>query len=205
LEHQWEDEAWGLNKINVIHPVTTPFIPQPPILSDETIPEQWLFNVTLGNFLPDVELRKLTLDSRSFSVDEENTTMFNVYNGTTTNETALNRIFILEVPMESPVVDRKYIGDGVVQYTLDIIYTLTVVPENLTFTHVAHLIHKHEIELPVANGFCDEENITLVVTHDTLDHYWIPFIGNVQLTPHSAEQHGYILRENSTHSVIIIP
>ncbi|XP_038656075.1 zona pellucida sperm-binding protein 2-like [Scyliorhinus canicula] len=203
LEHQWEDEAWGLNKINVIHPVTTPFIPQPLVLIDDTIPEQWLFNITLGNFLPDVELQKLTLDSQSFPVDEENQ-MFNVYNGTNPNETTLNRIFILEVPMESPVVDRKYIGDGVEQYTLDIIYTLTVVPENLIFTYVAHLIHEHKIVLPEANGFCNEENMTLIVTQ-TLDRYWIPFIGTIQLTPQSAEQRGYTLIENGTHSVIIIP
>ncbi|XP_078069698.1 uncharacterized protein LOC144493999 [Mustelus asterias] len=204
MEHQWEDEAWGLNKISVIRPVTTPFIPEPLVLIDDTVPEQWLFNVTLGNFLPDVELKKLTLDTQSFPVDEENQ-MFNVYDGTTTNETALNRIFILEVPMESPVVDRKYIGDGIEQYTLDVIYTLTVVPENLTFIYVAHLIHQHKIVLPVANGFCDEENMTLVVSHETSDYYWIPFIGNVQLTPHYAEQHGYTLSENGTHSVITIP
>ncbi|XP_067839854.1 uncharacterized protein [Heptranchias perlo] len=204
LEHLWEDEAWGWNKINVIHPVTTPFIPQPLVLTDDTIPEQWLFNVTLGNFLPDVELKKLTLGSQSFPVDEENQ-IFNVYNWTTTNETTLNRIFILEVPMESPVVDRKYIGDGVEQYTLDIIYTLTVVPENVIFTHVARLIHKHKIVLPVANGFCDEENMTLVITHGTLDQYWIPFIGNVQLTPQSAEQTGYMLRDNGTHLILVVP
>ncbi|XP_072405308.1 uncharacterized protein [Chiloscyllium punctatum] len=204
LEHLWEDEAWGLNKINVIHPVTTPFIPQPLVLIDDTIPEQWLFNVSLGNFLPDVELTKLTLGTQSFPVDEE-TLIFNVYTGTNPNETTLNRIFILEVPMESPVVDRKYIGDGVEQYTLDVIYTMTVVPENLTFTHPAHLIHQHTIVLPVADGFCDEENMTLMVTHGTSDRYWIPFIGNVQLTPDSAAQRGYHLTENGTHSVITIP
>uniref|UniRef100_UPI00398F57E8 uncharacterized protein n=1 Tax=Pristiophorus japonicus TaxID=55135 RepID=UPI00398F57E8 len=204
LEHMWEDEAWGLNKINVIHPATTPFIPQPLVLTDESAPDQWLFNVTLGNFLPDVELDKLTLGSQSFPVDEPNQ-MFHVYNWTISNETALNKIFILEVPMESPVVDRKYIGDGVEQYTLDIIYTLTVVPENMIFTHVAHLIHKHKIVLPVANGFCDEENMTLIVTHGTLDQYWIPFLGNVLLTPHSAEQSGYILRDNGTHLILVIP
>ncbi|XP_048453081.1 zona pellucida protein AX 1, partial [Rhincodon typus] len=204
LEHLWEDEAWGLNKINVIHPVTTPFIPQPLVLTDDTIPEQWLFNVSLGNFLPDVELTKLTLDSQSFPVDEESQ-MFNVYSGTNINETALNRIFILEVPMESPVVDRKYIGDGVEQYTLDVIYTMTVVPEDLTFTHAVHLVHYHKIVLPVADGFCGEESMTLMVTHGTLDRHWIPFIGNMQLTPHAAEQYGYILRENGTHSVITIP
>ncbi|XP_067884652.1 uncharacterized protein [Heterodontus francisci] len=204
LEHLWEDEAWGLNKINVIHPVTTPFIPQPLVLTDDTIPEQWLFNVTLGNFLPDVELKKLTLGSQSFPVDEAKQ-VFNVYNGTTTNETTLNRIFILEVPMEAPAVDRKYIGDGVEQYTLDIIYTLTVVPENVTFTHVAHLKYQHKIVLPMANGFCDEANMTLVVTHGTLDQYWIPFIGNVRLTPHSAEQYGYIFSDNGTHLILSIP
>ncbi|XP_059501740.1 uncharacterized protein LOC132209575 [Stegostoma tigrinum] len=144
LENLWEDEAWGWNKISVIHPVTTPFIPQPLVTTDDTIPEQWLFNVSLGNFLPDVELSKLTLDSQSFPVDEESQ-IFHVYSGTNVIETALNRIFILEVPMESPVVDRKYIGDGVEQYTLDVIYTMIVVPENLTFTHTVHLIHYHKI------------------------------------------------------------
>ncbi|XP_043543362.1 uncharacterized protein LOC122548593 [Chiloscyllium plagiosum] len=175
LEHLWKDEAWGLNKINVIHPVTTPFIPQPLVLIDDTIPEQWLFNVSLGNFLPDVELTKLTLGTQSFPVDEE-TLIFNVYTGTNPDETTLNRIFILEVPMESPVVDRKYIGDGVEQYTLDVIFTMTVVPENLTFTHPAHLIHQHTIVLPVADGFCDEENVTLMVTRGMSDRYWIPYV-----------------------------
>ncbi|XP_051881383.1 zona pellucida protein AX 1 [Pristis pectinata] len=202
LEHLWKDDTWELNKMNIIHPVTTPFIPKPLVLTDDTIPEQWLFNVSLGNFLPDVELQKVTLGSLSFPVDEQNQ-LFDVYNGTTPNETTLNKIFVLEVPMESPVVDRKYIGDGVEQYTLDIIYTLAVVPEDEIFTYVAQLIHKHDIVLPVANGFCDEENMTLVITHGTLDQYWIPFIGNVQLSLHKHD--GYIMRENGTHLTVTVP
>ncbi|XP_032877388.1 uncharacterized protein LOC116973431 [Amblyraja radiata] len=203
LEHVWEDETWGMNKMNVIYPASTPFIPKPLVLTDDTKPEQWLFNVSLGNFLPDVELHKLTLGSQSFSVDEPNQ-MFDVYNATTPNETTLDKIFVLEVPMESPVVDRKYIGDGVEQYTLDIIYTLAVVPEDEMFTYVAQLVHKHNIVLPVASGFCDQENVTLLITHGTLDQYWIPFIGNMQLSLHS-EHDGYILRENGTHLTITVP
>ncbi|XP_059837751.1 zona pellucida protein AX 1 isoform X2 [Hypanus sabinus] len=203
LEHLWEDDTWELNKMNVVHPVTTPFIPKPLVYTDDTIPEQWLFNVSLGNFLPDVELQKLTLGSLSFPVDEENQ-FFDLYHGRTPNETTLSKIFVLEVPMESPVVDRKYIGDGVEQYTLDITYTLIVVPEDEIFTHSVQLIHKHHIVLPVANGFCDEENMTLVITHGTLDQYWIPFIGKVQLSLHSGHD-GYIMRENGTHLTVTVP
>lgn len=58
--------------------------------------------------------------------------------------------------------------------------------------------------LPVASGFCDQENVTLLITHGTLDQYWIPFIGNVQLSLHS-EHDGYILRENGTHLTITVP
>ncbi|XP_069744202.1 zona pellucida protein AX 1 [Narcine bancroftii] len=202
LEHLWEDERWGLEKMNVIQPIITPFISQPLVLTDETIPEQWLFNVSLGNFLPDVELQKLTLGSQSFPVDEQNQ-LFNVYIGTAPNVTTLNRIFVLEVPVESPVVDRKYIGDGIEQYSLNIIYTLAVVPEEKIFTHVVQLKQKHNMVLPVANGFCDEEHMTLVITHGTLDQYWIPFIGNVQLSHHS--EHSYTVRENGTHLTITVP
>lgn len=34
LEHVWEDETWGMNKMNVIYPATTPFIPKPLVLTD---------------------------------------------------------------------------------------------------------------------------------------------------------------------------
>ncbi|XP_042188730.1 zona pellucida sperm-binding protein 2 [Callorhinchus milii] len=203
LEFQWRDvDAWEENKLIMIHPITTPIL-RPPFLTDDTIPKQRLFNVTLGNFLLDVELIKVTLGPVSFTVKEVNQEGYLLYETTNPNGT---KAFVLEVPIESSPVERKYIGDGVQQYILDIIYTLSVVPRNLIFTYPAHLIvNQSDVVLPIANGFCHEESMTLIVKRGSLDHYWIPFIGNVQLTQHKAEQSGYVLQDNGTHFSVDVP
>ncbi|XP_058862117.1 uncharacterized protein LOC131703169 [Acipenser ruthenus] len=59
LEHTWQDGP-EKTKYTVLHPITTPFMPRPPVVTNNTVPKATVFNVTLGTFLPDVELVKIS-------------------------------------------------------------------------------------------------------------------------------------------------
>ncbi|MGH0142882.1 UNVERIFIED_CONTAM: hypothetical protein FKN15_077270 [Acipenser sinensis] len=51
LEHTWQDGP-EKTKYTVLHPITTPFMPRPPVVTNNTVPKARVFNVTLGTFLP---------------------------------------------------------------------------------------------------------------------------------------------------------
>ncbi|MGH0162658.1 UNVERIFIED_CONTAM: hypothetical protein FKN15_046270 [Acipenser sinensis] len=55
LEHTWQDGP-EKTKYTILHPITIPFIPRPPVVTNNTVPKDRVFNVTLGPFLLDVEL-----------------------------------------------------------------------------------------------------------------------------------------------------
>ncbi|MGH0190853.1 UNVERIFIED_CONTAM: hypothetical protein FKN15_051752 [Acipenser sinensis] len=71
LEHTWQDGP-EKTKYTVLHPITTPFMPRPPVVTNNTVPKARVFNVTLGTFLPDVELVKIIVGPEKLTVPEAN-------------------------------------------------------------------------------------------------------------------------------------
>ncbi|XP_055492341.1 uncharacterized protein LOC129697654 [Leucoraja erinacea] len=99
-EHQWE-----LTKYTIIHPVASPFMPRPPIVTNNTIPEKRTFNVSVGNFLPDVELVALTVGTQIIPVDEANKTGFTIYEMPLPNNT---KVYVVEVPFENENIEQEF-------------------------------------------------------------------------------------------------
>ncbi|XP_078256247.1 zona pellucida sperm-binding protein 2-like [Rhinoraja longicauda] len=198
VEHQWE-----LTKYTIIHPVSTPFMPRPPIVINNTIPEKRTFNVSVGNFLPDVELIALTIGTLIVPVDEADKAGFTIYEMPLPNNT---KAYIVEVPFENENIEQEHLHSNIRLYIFDVIYIFKIIPENEPFHQHVKIAHEiSDIVLPKSTGFCDDKNLYLLVTQGNLVNYWLPFIDQLLVTQQSSQNYGYLLVDNATHILIGVP
>ncbi|NXP53053.1 ZP2 protein, partial [Heliornis fulica] len=203
LEHTWTDADWQTTKYTVIKSITTPFMPQIPTVINNTLPEERLFNVAFGHFLPDVSLVTITIGNVPFTPREAQHHGFKIYETPFSNRT---KGFILEVSFDDPYVLKEYVNRNETKYTLLINYTLSVGPEMTLYYHSAEVeCVVADIELPEAVGHCDEENLYLTIPTFGLHHYWNLYLGNKLLNRHVAVTNGYLPATNSTHLILQIP
>ncbi|MGH0191490.1 UNVERIFIED_CONTAM: hypothetical protein FKN15_065550 [Acipenser sinensis] len=153
LEHTWQDGP-EKTKYTVLHPITTPFMPRPPVVTNNTVPKARVFNVTLGTFLPDVELVKIIVGPETLTVPEANLKGYNVQEHVFPNG---SKTYTLQVPFEDPNVKQKVTPPDTRTYILPLTYLLNIVPENTPFTHpaVVEAILK-DIIPPTVTGYCDD-------------------------------------------------
>uniref|UniRef100_A0A672H231 Zona pellucida protein AX 2 n=1 Tax=Salarias fasciatus TaxID=181472 RepID=A0A672H231_SALFA len=97
-----EDAGHEHTRYKVLFPITTPLIPQPPKVIDNTVPEQQVFKLVLGHFAPDVALVNITFPTGVLSLEECIVRGFKVLEHLSPNGTF--KAFTLEVPFTDPVV-----------------------------------------------------------------------------------------------------
>ncbi|XP_009462489.1 PREDICTED: uncharacterized protein LOC104011907 [Nipponia nippon] len=203
LEHTWTDADWQTTKYTVIKSITTPFMPQIPTVTNNTLPEERLFNVAFGHFLPDVSLVAIAIGNVPFTLREAQHHGFKIYETLFPNRT---KGFILEVSFDDPYVLKEYVNRNETKYTLLINYTMSVGPEMTLYYHSAEVeCVVADIELPEAVGYCDEENLYLAIPTFGLHQYWNLYLGNKLLNRHVALTNGYLAATNSTHLILQIP
>ncbi|NWX83849.1 ZP2 protein, partial [Nothoprocta pentlandii] len=203
LEHTWTDADWQTTKYTVIKPIVTPFIPQIPTVINNTLPEERIFNVAFGHFLPDVSLVSITIGNVPFTLRQAQHQGYKIYEAPFSNTT---KGFILEVPFDDPYVLKEYVNKNETKYTLLLNYTLNVGPEMTLYYHSAELeCIIADIELPEAVGYCDKENLYLAIPILGLHQYWNLYIGNKLLNRHTVLTNGYFAATNSTHLILQIP
>ncbi|XP_059324877.1 zona pellucida sperm-binding protein 2-like isoform X2 [Ammospiza nelsoni] len=202
LEHTWMDADWQTTKYTVIKSITTPFMPQMPTVINNTAPEERLFNVALGHFLPDVSLVAITVGNVPFSLREAQHHGFKIYETPFSNGT---KAFILEVSFDDPYVLREYVNRNETKYTLLVNYTLSVGLEMMLYYHSAEVECVIADIVPEAVGSCDEDNLYLTLPTFGLHQYWDLYLGNKLLNRHLALTNGYLAATNSTHLILQIP
>ncbi|NWX43655.1 ZP2 protein, partial [Steatornis caripensis] len=203
LEHTWADADWQTTKYTVIKSITTPFMPQIPTVTNNTLPEERLFNVAFGHFLPDVSLVAIAIGNMPFTLREAQHHGFRLYETPFSNRT---KGFILEVSFDDPYVLKEYVNRNETKYTLLINYTISVGPEMTLYYHSAEVdCVIADIELPEAVGYCDKENLYLAIPSFGLHQYWNLYLGNKLLNRHIALTNGYLAATNSTHLILQIP
>ncbi|RMC17194.1 hypothetical protein DUI87_05771 [Hirundo rustica rustica] len=203
LEHTWTDAGGQTTKYTVIKSITTPFMPQIPTVINNTVPEERLFNVVFGHFLPDVSLVAITVGNMPFSLREAQHHSFKIYETPFSNGT---KAFFLEVSFDDPYVLKEYVNRNETKYTLLVNYTLSVGLEMTLYYHSAEVeCVIADIEVPEAVGSCDEENLYLTLPTFGLHQYWDLYLGNKLLTRHIALTNGYLAATNSTHLILQIP
>ncbi|NXK91426.1 ZP2 protein, partial [Formicarius rufipectus] len=203
LEHQWEDNKWGLTKHTIIKEIETPFEQVELAITNSSNLITKLMNVTVGTFLPDVELVNLTIEGETVAVPEA------VQHGYLIHRTRYangSKDYVIQVPLDAPSIKKEYMRENMRAYILNITLVFITHPSSETFiVPVITLSAVRDAVLPSARGFCDGRNLHLIITHGNVDQNWLPFISDWPLTPEATQKYNYSLRDNGTHLTISLP
>ncbi|NWH65169.1 ZP2 protein, partial [Geococcyx californianus] len=203
LEHQWEDNKWGLTKCTIIKEIETPFEKVELAITNNSNLTARIMNVTVGTFLPDVELVNLTIEGATVTVSEA------VQHGYLTYEIRYangSKDYGIKVPFDAPSIKKEYKRADVRAYTLNVTLAFLIHPTSETFSvPVITVSTVKDAVLPSARGSCDGRNLHLIITRGNVDQNWLPFISDWHLTPEDAQKHNYSLKDNGTHLAISVP
>ncbi|NXK04237.1 ZP2 protein, partial [Herpetotheres cachinnans] len=203
LEHQWEDNKWGLTKHTIIKEIETPFEQVELAITTNSNLNVRLINVTVGTFLPDVELVNLTIEGATVAVPEA------VQHGYLTHEINYangSKAYVIQVQLDAPSVKKEYMRADMRAHTLNVTLEFITHPTSETFAvPVITVSAVKDAVLPTARGFCDGRNLHLIITHGNVDQNWLPFISDWHLTPEAVQKYNYSLRDNGTHLAISVP
>ncbi|XP_030637540.1 zona pellucida sperm-binding protein 2-like [Chanos chanos] len=200
LEMLWREGDLDLTRYKVLFPITTPPMPRPPHVIDQTVPELRMFDVLLGTFLFDVELANITFSTGVLTVAEANAQGISVQENRLSNG---SKTFTLQVPFSDPVVLKHNPSPEVTTYTLPLLYGLMVLPEQTPFPHPA-LVEAtvQDIVLPTVTGICDQERFYVTVEYGNRGSNFKTYVGQRELSPEVAEEYGFY--ENSTHMTLAV-
>ncbi|XP_058038392.1 uncharacterized protein LOC131197906 [Ahaetulla prasina] len=203
LDRRWRGDESDQTRHRIFKSIRTPFAPQIPVLTDNTIPERGYFDVTIGNFLADVELTAIMIGGKLLSPPEikgHGCTLEEVPNADHT------RVFILKVPFSNPLVEQKYLYGNFRKYTLHLEYTFFLPLKGKSFTHPGVIeCEVADVVLPVFKGFCEGGQIGVMMTRGNLDRYWIPYVGSLQLTNELAVSQNYTVQDDGSYFYLSVP
>ncbi|XP_051471952.1 uncharacterized protein LOC127383310 [Apus apus] len=203
LEHQWEDNKWGLTKYTIIKEIETPFEQVELAITDNSNLSARLMNVTVGTFLPDVELVNLTIEGTTVAVPAA------VQHGYLTYEITKahgGKAYGIQVPLDAPSIKKEYLRAATRVYTLNVTLAFVTRPTRETFAVPVVIVSAvKDAVLPSARGFCDGKNLHLIITHGNVDKKWLPYISGWHLTPETVQKYNYCMRDNGTHLAISVP
>ncbi|XP_066036064.1 uncharacterized protein [Chamaea fasciata] len=203
LEHQWEDNKWRLTKHTIIKEIETPFQQAEVAITNNLNLSVRLMNITVGTFLPDVELVNLTIEGVAVAVPEAVEHGYLIHRTRYANG---SKAYVIEVPLDAPSVKKEYMREDMRAYSLNVTLTFITYPSIEAFViPVTVLSAVKDAVLPNGRGFCDGRNLHLIITHGNVDQNWLPFISDWHLTQEAAQKYNYILRDNDTHLAISVP
>ncbi|KAK1890432.1 Zona pellucida sperm-binding protein 2 [Dissostichus eleginoides] len=153
LEQILVDEDRVETRIRFLRTLATPLLPSPIFAENQTVLEENMFTVYLGDVPEDVQ----------------------------------------------PVVLQQFSKtDAVLHYILNINYTLTVLPEKDLYYHMESVVALvTDVSPPQFDAVCTESGISFKLDHRPFDYLWEITIDSDLLTSELADQHGYIMSNDS--------
>ncbi|OCT90720.1 uncharacterized protein zpy1.L isoform X2 [Xenopus laevis] len=203
LVHHWRGTTADTTRHSVIKPINTPFKPLLPIFINRTVPENHYFNVSLGNFFPDVGLKAFIIRRVMVTLDEANRRGFRVQTVDNGNGT---RAYVLQVPFSDPLVEQMYLDGNKRMYILYVTYILTLLnkKKDFTYTDVVECVLQ-DVVPPTYDKICEKDRLILNMTRGNIDMYWIPHIRNLPLTAALATSQNYKITQRGPMLLIEIP
>ncbi|XP_067402990.1 uncharacterized protein [Emydura macquarii macquarii] len=202
LDRHWQGDESDRTRHLSYRPIRTLFSPQMPLLIDDTVAAQGYFKVRLGHFLPDVEFVSVSVGGHPFSRPEAEGRGFDPHEAPNPNGT---RAFGLRVPFADPLVQQQYLHGPLRHYTLHLNYTLRLVPTGEAFTQPGVIsCDVPDVVLPTFQGFCEAGALALLMTHGTLDRFWVPYVGERPLSQ-LASAHNYTVSDDGRHFRLAVP
>uniref|UniRef100_A0A3Q3C8B9 Zona pellucida protein AX 4 n=1 Tax=Haplochromis burtoni TaxID=8153 RepID=A0A3Q3C8B9_HAPBU len=184
--------------------LVTPLLPCTIFTRNQTVLEEQMFTIYLGDVPEDVMLVSIQLNERDFTLPFTNTSTYKVTEVLHPNGT---HGYTLKVLFHDPVVKQKFfIEDAVLQFMLDINYTLAVLPGNDSYYHLASIVALFtDVSPPAFDAVCSESGIRFKLNSQPFDYLWELTIGLDVLTSDLADQRGYIFSNDSQSLQLDVP
>ncbi|XP_019713849.1 uncharacterized protein LOC109508363 isoform X3 [Hippocampus comes] len=198
LEQMFEDED-AETRLRLHRMLTTPLLPRPLFTQNRSVIEERLFQVYLGDVPQDVRLVLLRLNGREALYT-------NSCSVAAVAQPSRGHGYLLKVSFDDPAVTQRYQQVyGTVQYSLDINYTLSVLPENELYAYSVSVTALAGPSPPVLNAVCSESGISFDADHWAFDFLWSIGVGSDTLTPELAARRGYKMSNQSHKLQLDVP
>ncbi|XP_031440925.1 uncharacterized protein LOC105907158 isoform X2 [Clupea harengus] len=183
--------------------MATPVLCHTPFTIDLTVLEDRVFTVYVGNFPFDVELVSVSLNGMVMTVPDATQNGYQVSKVTHDNDTYAYTVL---VPFEDPIVSKLYFVEGVREYSLNINYTLRILPQEEYYFYLATVVAQiMDVYPPYFNGLCMEDGIKFRIDHQEFDHLWEAGVGPFPLTQELADTRGYIMNNDNQSLTLDVP
>uniref|UniRef100_A0A8C2GU16 ZP domain-containing protein n=1 Tax=Cyprinus carpio TaxID=7962 RepID=A0A8C2GU16_CYPCA len=201
--HVFTDDTEIQTRHRQLRVMETPLVPRIPFAIDETLPHEEVFTVYLGSFASDVELIAIKLNENYLSVTDAIQQHYFITKIPHTNGT---HGFIIKVPFEDKSVNKVYLGEGLLQYSVEINYTLNIIKQSDSFFHhVSVVAHVNDAFPPDVSAFCTAQSIIFRINHPKKAGLWEVCVGHQALTSDLSRQEGYILKNDSQSMTLEVP
>ncbi|XP_061524643.1 LOW QUALITY PROTEIN: zona pellucida protein AX 4 [Phycodurus eques] len=198
LEQMFEDDE-AETRLRLRRILTTPLLPRPLFTQNRSVVEERLFQVYLGDVPEDVRLISLRLNGREAPFT-------NSCSFADVAQPAHGHGYLLNVSFDDPAVTQQYYEVyRTLQYSVDINYTLSVLPENELYYHSVSVTALAGPSPPVLDAVCSESGIRFNADRWAFDFLWSIGVGSVTLTPELATQRGYEMRNDSQRLQLDVP
>ncbi|XP_023829988.1 uncharacterized protein [Salvelinus sp. IW2-2015] len=211
FSHVYTDGSTVETRHRLLRVVDTPLLCRHPFTIDvDALPpyhktsfEEHTFNVYLGNIPHDVALMGVKLNEKQFSVSDAAEHGYTISKIVHANGT---HAYTIRVPFDDKAVHRTYLGEGLFQYSMDMNYTLSIMPQEEAYYHLASVMEQLSNAFPPElKGVCTRGGIVFDMTQPRLGYLWEIGVGHDPLTPELVAERGYNLRNESHILTLEVP
>ncbi|XP_033505059.1 uncharacterized protein LOC117271076 [Epinephelus lanceolatus] len=200
----YEDGSSVDTRHRMVRVLDTPLLCRPTFHLDHTVSDDHVFSVYLGNIPADVMLEEVRVNGKQLMMSESTGRGYSVTPVVHING---SRAYELRLPFEDSVVHWMNLGQGVVQYSIDINFTLTIMPQRDSYYHhtviTARVLNTFPPEITAQ---CSDGGITFsVVRPPRAESLWEVGVDHEPLTSQLAAQRGYRLHSDTHKTTLEVP
>ncbi|XP_049613509.1 uncharacterized protein [Syngnathus scovelli] len=200
---EYQDGGSVETKVRLVRVLETPQLCRPPFSLNQTAIDEGVFGIYLGNVPGDVILEKVQVNHKQMAMEATEGGLV------VTPVVHLNgsRAYKLHLAFSNAAVRRMYMGEGLVQYSIDVNFTLTKMPEKESYYHHTLIIAQVLSAYPpkITAQCLDRGMVFSMAVPPGAESLWEVGVDQEPLTPQLAAQRGYKLLNDSQQIVLEVP
>ncbi|XP_024143690.1 uncharacterized protein LOC112155894 [Oryzias melastigma] len=182
--------------------LVTPLIPYPLVTEDQTVLQEGMFTMFLGNVPDDMELTSIQLNGQQFKLPLPSDSTFMITEEAQPDNTYS---YTLKMLFSDPLVVQEFSKEhAAMLHQLNINYTLTV-PGSEPYYYTTSVTALLDVSPPVFEANCTASGITFMLVHQPSDYLWEFSIGTDLLTLELVTRRGYTMSNDSQTLVLTAP
>ncbi|RVE60504.1 hypothetical protein OJAV_G00181740 [Oryzias javanicus] len=183
--------------------LVTPLTPYPLVTEDQTVLQDGVFTVFLGNVPDDMELTSIQLNGQQFKLPLPSDSTFMITEEVQPDNTYS---YTLKMLFSDPLVVQEFSKEhAAMLHQLNINYTLMVPGGSEPYHYTTSVTALLDVSPPVFEANCTASGITFMLGHQPSDYLWEFSIGTDLLTMELVTRRGYIMSNNSQTLVLTAP